>query len=390
MSLDISLLLELQDRFECEGPYNYISVDTLKKTLGVDATTMVNSVKRLIAKDLLIGDRPSHGSFRALAVNPDKIKEIRALINVERARRLFLSHSDADKSLVREYKQTLEVLGFCPWLDEDQMTAGVELEKGIRSGVKNSCAAIFFVTPNFEDKGYLLSEINYAVEEQTKREGEFSIITLVFAQGDRKGLVPELLEKYAWKTPQSELQALQEIIKAIPDCYNQKQSTEGVSNNEIRPMDITWGEVQVAVEELKRHVGDEVVNRAISIDVIIGISHGGLIVADLLGKYYDGKIPVLGVPYSRIDSNITIPDKLFSLALYNKNVLLVDDCVISGKTMEAVIEYLNNVDEQNRPGVILPAVLGLHSDNRHRHKPEKLIHVYDINKLPYFFPWGQA
>ena len=37
---------------------------------------------------------------------------------------IFLSHKGADKTLVRSFKDTLQLLGFEPWLDEDAMVAG--------------------------------------------------------------------------------------------------------------------------------------------------------------------------------------------------------------------------------------------------------------------------
>ena len=73
--------------------------------------------------------------------------------------RIFLSHKGADKPRVREYKKTLEALGFDPWLDEDAMTAGTNLERGLLEGFKTSCAAVFFITPNYVDENYLASEV---------------------------------------------------------------------------------------------------------------------------------------------------------------------------------------------------------------------------------------
>lgn len=93
--------------------------------------------------------------------------------------RLFLSHKGADKALIREYKKTLEELGFGPWLDEDAMTAGVELERGILRGFEESCAAIFFVTPSYKDENYLATEIDYAIAEKRKK-ARSSLSSLLF------------------------------------------------------------------------------------------------------------------------------------------------------------------------------------------------------------------
>lgn len=130
--------------------------------------------------------------------------------------KLFLSHKGADKSLVREYKKTLEELGFAPWLDEDAMTAGVELERGILRGFEESCAAIFFVTPNYKDENYLATEIDYAIAEKRKKGDKFAIVTLVFSSNGTKGAVPSLLHRYVWKEPQNDLEAIREIVRAVP------------------------------------------------------------------------------------------------------------------------------------------------------------------------------
>lgn len=130
--------------------------------------------------------------------------------------KIFLSHKGVDKPKVREFKESLELLGFDPWLDEDAMHAGVELERAIAQGFKDSCAAVFFVTPNYIDEQYLASEVNYAIAEKRKKGTKFSIITLVYEIDGKKGLVPDLLAPYVWKEPRNDLEALRELIRALP------------------------------------------------------------------------------------------------------------------------------------------------------------------------------
>ncbi|MDO8810924.1 MAG: toll/interleukin-1 receptor domain-containing protein [Gallionella sp.] len=130
--------------------------------------------------------------------------------------KIFLSHKGADKPLVREFKNTLELLGFDCWLDEDAMSAGTELERGLLQGFADSCAAVFFVTPKYADENFLASEVDYAIQEKRKKGDKFSIITLVFQEGANKGKVPELLHRYVWKEPATHLEALREIVKALP------------------------------------------------------------------------------------------------------------------------------------------------------------------------------
>ncbi|MEO1498499.1 MAG: toll/interleukin-1 receptor domain-containing protein [Planctomycetota bacterium] len=132
------------------------------------------------------------------------------------AKRVFLSHKGEDKELIRDFKTTLEYIGYDPWLDEDAMPAGTSLERGLLRGVEESCAAVFFITPAFQDKGYLKSEIDYAIQRKRKMGDQFSIITLQFEEDGNKGEVPELLQQFVWKHPQTRLEALREIIRALP------------------------------------------------------------------------------------------------------------------------------------------------------------------------------
>lgn len=116
--------------------------------------------------------------------------------------RIFLSHKGADKSRVRGFAELLREIGFDPWLDEDAMPAGTQPNRGISHGFQQSCAAVFFVTPSFLDKGYLSTEIDYAVAEYQRRDGQFTIITLVLRDNpDESVTIPVLLQNYIWKEP---------------------------------------------------------------------------------------------------------------------------------------------------------------------------------------------
>ena len=129
--------------------------------------------------------------------------------------KIFLSHKGADKPKVRRFSSVLKELGYNPWLDEDAMAAGAELHRDILQGFKDSCAAVFFITPNFRDEAYLRSEVNYAVQQKNDKAVRFAIITLVF-DGATKEHVPDLLRGYVWKEPHDDLAALTEILRALP------------------------------------------------------------------------------------------------------------------------------------------------------------------------------
>ena len=100
--------------------------------------------------------------------------------NSPNATKIFLSHKGVDKPLVREFAYALKIIGFDPWFDEESMSAGHHLRKSISNGMKESCAAVFFITPDFKDEGWLEKEIDYAEREKQSKKDRFSIITIVF------------------------------------------------------------------------------------------------------------------------------------------------------------------------------------------------------------------
>lgn len=138
-------------------------------------------------------------------------------VAISNSKKIFLSHKGSDKDMVIDFKNTLELIGYEPWLDEEAMPAGVPVERAVLQGMKDSCAVVFFITPSFKDEGYLETEINYAIQEKREKGDEFVIITLLFdSSGDGTIEVPELLKPYVWKTPNTPLRALREIIRALP------------------------------------------------------------------------------------------------------------------------------------------------------------------------------
>ena len=127
--------------------------------------------------------------------------------------KIFLSHKSTDKPIVQKFYATLKELGFQPWLDEPEMPAGSNLERSIRQGFKDSCAAVFFITENFVDERYLATEVDYAILEKRKKGSKFTIITLVFSE---EYSIPDLLESYVYKVVENELVGLHELIRALP------------------------------------------------------------------------------------------------------------------------------------------------------------------------------
>jgi hypothetical protein len=146
--------------------------------------------------------------------------EARALQGVPLARipsegetRIFLSHKSVDKPLVYRFHHALEACGFRPWLDEPDMPAGTNLERGVYQGFQESCAAVFFITQNFKDEKYLAAEVDYAVQQKRQKDRKFAIITLRF---EGSAPVPGLLTPYIYKDVRNDLDAFRELVRALP------------------------------------------------------------------------------------------------------------------------------------------------------------------------------
>jgi TIR domain len=130
--------------------------------------------------------------------------------------KIFLSHKGVDKEMVRRFERLLSELGFDPWLDDDAMPAGAQPDRAIQKGFKDSCAAVFFVTPNFKDETWLATEIEYARTEKREKGEGFAIITLCLSKDGQEGDVPGLLRHFIYKKPKHEMEAMLEIIRALP------------------------------------------------------------------------------------------------------------------------------------------------------------------------------
>ena len=78
----------------------------------------------------------------------------------------------------------------------------------------------FFITPNFEDQGYLATEIDYAIAEKRDKGDQFVIITLLIPDDKGNyGEVPKLLKSYVWKEIQP-IEVIRTIVEALPIRLN--------------------------------------------------------------------------------------------------------------------------------------------------------------------------
>ncbi|MCY7674920.1 toll/interleukin-1 receptor domain-containing protein [Bacillus safensis] len=205
-------LKEYRDEFKwliIEDNYYYIDLGLLKTTHS--EFNDINWLKGVIKAAPILDNDINTG---APTISFHILKED---IILNFPQKIFLSHKGIDKPVVREYHNLLKELGFKPWLDEDAMTAGEALHRALLKGMQDSCAAVFFVTPNYVDDGYLEQEIDYAISEKMNKRERFSIITLSLPnEQGKRGQISSMLKRYVWKTPDSHLEGFREIIRALP------------------------------------------------------------------------------------------------------------------------------------------------------------------------------
>jgi hypothetical protein len=164
------------------------------------------------------------------------------------AMKVFLSHKSLDKELVTNFKETLRLLGFDPWIDEDAMPAGTHLERGLLKGMQDSCGAVFFITPSFKDEGYLATEVDYAIKEKREKGNKFAIVTLLFVDDNGEiGKIPELLKSYVWMKPKTHLEALREIIRALPIKVGNTDWREDIKKS-FQPTEVQSKSVELSKE----------------------------------------------------------------------------------------------------------------------------------------------
>jgi hypothetical protein len=125
---------------------------------------------------------------------------------------IFLSHKQLNKDLVRRYYRALHSVGFAPWLDEEDITLGDVLHRALTDGMDASCAAVFFVTPEFKDERWVGREVDLAINRQVDRPGKFQIITLVFGEAE----VPRPLQTFVYARVDNDLDGFREIVRALP------------------------------------------------------------------------------------------------------------------------------------------------------------------------------
>ena len=237
------------------------------------------------------------------------------------------------------------------------MHAGVELERAIAQGFRDSCAAVFFVTPNYVDEQYLATEVNYAIAEKRRKGTKFAIITLVYEGDGKKGQVPDLLAPYVWKEPRNDLEAIRELIRALPvkvgDVYWRRGiifQSSGPARKAAQAAHFHVGHHQGGQMVFCRGCGKEIHETAVS------CPHCGA-TQNITAKSSQNQLGTLWLPVPSLILGIIVVLALFDESSWDKDTYLgIFTCIVAAITLGG---FGISTQERGRGMSIAGIVLGV-------------------------------
>lgn len=110
--------------------------------------------------------------------------------------KMFLCHSSADKTAVRELYRRLRVQGGDPWLDEEKLLAGQDWGLEIIAAVRSADVVIVCLSrSSITKEGFVQKEIRHALDvADEKPDGTIFIIPVRLEECS----VPDRLQKWQW------------------------------------------------------------------------------------------------------------------------------------------------------------------------------------------------
>jgi len=195
--------------------------------------------------------------------------------------KVFLCHSSADKSKVREVYRYLKKRGIQPWLDAEELLPGQDWALEIPKALDDSDAIIIFLSKGSVNKeGYVQKEIKFALDRALEMpEGRIFIIPARLEPCD----LPRSLSKYQWVNFYEEGGA-ERLLKALKIRGEQLQrvEVEPFSGEEV-PLVLKHSEGQAeTLVETPRHTSKHGKLDTAIVVALIGVV--GTIVAALIGS----------------------------------------------------------------------------------------------------------
>ena len=111
---------------------------------------------------------------------------------------VFLSHSSADKVLVRRFARGLEQRGVSTWLDEMQLEIGDDWGREIERALDSSDYIAFFVSKNSVRRGYVQKELKLAFGRSRLSSVDGAVLLPVLLDKAVVPDMPPLLRDIQW------------------------------------------------------------------------------------------------------------------------------------------------------------------------------------------------
>jgi hypoxanthine phosphoribosyltransferase len=160
---------------------------------------------------------------------------------------------------------------------------------------------------------------------------------------------------------------------------------------------VSWRDIEIYMDDIIERIN----KTGIKYDAVVGLKTGGAIISDYISKKLNIKNYKIKLTRSEYNCNKKSVDVVNDIVqkhlLYNfgnysvcegiddnikgKNIILIDESVMFGKTIISAIKYLKNDKYVN---VIFPATLSISKKN---YKGNIYIN-YVLPKIVYVWPWG--
>lgn len=144
---------------------------------------------------------------------------------------VFLSYSNADKKLVREFATGLEHRGISVWFDEMHLRPGEDWVRSIERALDSSDFIAFFMSQNSMRRGFVQKELNLAFNRWRSTPSDRAFILPVLLDKSAVPEMPPLLRDIQW------LDATDGDVKGAIDrmaqAIFQNQNRSLVGRNEV-------------------------------------------------------------------------------------------------------------------------------------------------------------
>jgi hypothetical protein len=136
--------------------------------------------------------------------------------------RLFLSYATEDRPLVDELRKMLDLAGYGPWLDHEDLYVGQELTPELEKAIDQAALFLACLTPAYARKagqeGYVRAELSRALAIGRQRPGSLFVLPVMLEQCEVGEDLPlgDLVRCQGWG-PQETAQLMRSIRRSLEE-----------------------------------------------------------------------------------------------------------------------------------------------------------------------------